>query len=77
MKKLLMAILIPILVILGTPALVATLMYDGTGDEHMPTYLYTDEYDFEEMLFTELNNSIEDVETGVTEDLEFAFAVNA
>ena len=71
MKKLFMAILIPILVILGTPALVATLMYDGSGDEHMPVHLYTDEYDFQSMLFTELNNSIEDLENGTTEDLEF------
>jgi hypothetical protein len=71
MKKLFLAIFIPIAVILGTPALVATLMYDGTGDEHMPVHLYTDEYDFETMLFTELNNSIEEVETGVTNDLIF------
>lgn len=69
MKKLFMAIMIPILVILGTPALIATLMYDGTGEEHMPTYLYTDEYDFENMMFTEINTAIEEVEDGTTENL--------
>lgn len=66
-----MAIMIPILVILGTPALIATLMYDGTGEEHMPTHLYTDEYDFENMLFTELNTSMEEVEDGTSDDLVF------
>jgi hypothetical protein len=69
MKKLFLAITIPILVILGTPALIATLMYDGTGEEHMPTYLYTDEYDFNNMIFTELNNSINEVEVGTTDNL--------
>lgn len=72
MKKLFMAIMIPILVILGTPALIATLMYDGTGEEHMPTYLYTDEYDFENMMFTEINTAIEEVEDGTTENLELS-----
>lgn len=66
-----MAIFVPILVILGTPALVATLMYDGTGDEHMPVDLYTEDADAKEMLFTELNNSITDVENGTTEDVYF------
>lgn len=69
MKKLFLAITIPIFVILGTPALIATLMYDGTGEEHMPTYLYTDEYDFENMMFTEINNAIEEVEDGTTNNL--------
>jgi hypothetical protein len=71
MKKLFLAITIPVLVILGTPAFIATLMYDGTGEEHMPTYLYTDEYDAKEMLFQELNQSIENVEDGTTSDWIF------
>ncbi len=71
MKKLFLAITIPVLVILGTPAFVATLMYDGTGDEHMPTYLYTDEYNAKEMLFQELNQSIENVEDGTISDWVF------
>ncbi len=71
MRKLFMAIFIPILIVLGTPALVATLMYDGTGDEHMPVDLYTEDADAREMLFTELDNSISDVENGVTDDLLF------
>ena len=69
MKKLLMAIFIPVLFILGSPALIATLMYDGTGDEHLPVHLYTDEYDALTMVFEELDSSIEDVETGATRDL--------
>jgi hypothetical protein len=71
MRKLFLAITIPILVVLGTPALAATLMYDGTGDENMPTYLYTDDYDGQQMLFTELNNSINEVENGDANDLTF------
>ena len=70
MKKLFMAIFIPILIIVGTPSLALTLMYDGTGEEHLPVHLYTDEYDAKEMIFEELNNSIEDVENDVTPDLE-------
>ncbi|MCF7925394.1 MAG: hypothetical protein K9L26_02570 [Candidatus Izimaplasma sp.] len=71
MKKLFMAIFIPVLIVLGTPAMVATLMYDGTGEEHMPTHLYTEDADAKQMLFTELDNSISDVEDGTTEDMIF------
>lgn len=71
MKKLFMIIFIPVLFVLGTPALVATLMYDGTGDTHMPTHLYVEGASAEEMLYAELTASIEDVEGGVTEDMLF------
>lgn len=71
MKKLFMAIFIPVLVILGTPALVATLMYDGTGLENLPVHLYTDEYDAMEMVYEELDTSITEVEDGTTDDLVF------
>lgn len=71
MRKLFMVIFIPVLVILGTPALVATLMYDGTGLEHLPVELYTDEYDAQQMLFEELDTSITEVQDGTTEDLVF------
>ena len=71
MKKLFMIIFIPVLFILGTPALIATLMYDGTGSEHLPVELYTDEYDAMTMLFEELDTSISEVEAGTTTDLEF------
>ena len=71
MKKLFMIIFIPVLFILGTPALVATLMYDGTGMENLPVHLYTDEYDALEMVYQELDTSITEVEDGITEDLVF------
>lgn len=71
MKKLFLAILIPVLVILGTPALALSLMYDGSGDEHLPVHLYTDEYDAKEMIFAELDTSIEEVEAGTTTDLVY------
>ena len=71
MKKLFMAIFIPVLMVLGTPALVATLMYDGTGLENLPVHLYTDEYDAMEMLYSELDTSITEVQDGTTDDLVF------
>ena len=71
MKKLFMAVFIPVLFILGSPALIATLMYDGTGDEHLPVHLYNDDYDALTMIFEELDSSIEEVELGVTEDLVY------
>jgi len=71
MKKLFMIIFIPVLFILGTPALVATLMYDGTGDTNMPTDLYVEGASAKDMLYAELSASIEDVENGVTEDILF------
>lgn len=71
MKKLFLIIFIPILVILGTPALIATLMYDGTGLEQLPVHLYTDEYDALEMIYSELDTSITEVENGTTESLLF------
>jgi len=71
MKKLFMAIFIPVLFILGTPALVATLMYDGTGSEHLPTHIYTDEYNAMEMIFEELDTSMDELEAGTTQDLVY------
>lgn len=71
MKKLFLAIFIPVLVILGTPALVATLMYDGSGANNLPTHLYTDEYDAMTMLYAELDTSITEVQDGTSEDLVF------
>ena len=72
MKKLFLALFIPVAVVLGTPALVATLMYDGTGDEHLPVHLYGDDVpDAKTMLFEELDTSITEVQDGVTEDLIF------
>lgn len=72
MKKLFLALFIPIAVILGTPALVATLMYDGTGNEHLPVHLYNDDAeDALTMLFSELDTSISEVEDGTSGDLEF------
>jgi hypothetical protein len=66
-----MVIFVPVLVILGTPALALGLMYDGSGNEHLPVHLYTDEYDAQEMLFEELDTSITEVQDGVTQDLVF------
>lgn len=68
MKKLFLALFIPIAVILGTPALVATLMYDGTGNEHLPVHLYNDDTeDAKTMLFSELDTSIQEAENGDTD----------
>lgn len=69
MKKLFMVIFIPVLFVLGTPALALSIMYDGSGDVHMPTYLYTEDADAEEMIYAELSSAIADVEDGVTDDM--------
>ncbi len=71
MKKLLMAIFIPVLFTLGTPALLVSIMYDGSGDVHMPTYLYTEDADAEQMVYAELSSAIEDVVDEVTEDMVY------
>ncbi|MCF7926219.1 MAG: hypothetical protein K9L74_01410 [Candidatus Izimaplasma sp.] len=71
MKRLFLAFMIPVLVILGTPALVGSLMYDGSGDEHMPVDLYTEDADAIEMLYAELDASITDIETNPDEDLVY------
>ncbi len=71
MRKLFLAIFIPVLFILGTPALVATLMYDGTGETHMPTHLYVEGASAKDMLYEELTTSIDELESGVTEDMIF------
>ncbi len=71
MRRLFMAIFIPVLFVLGTPALVATLMYDGTGETHMPTHLYVEGASSKDMLYEELTTSIDEVESGVTDDMIF------
>lgn len=71
MRKLFMIVFIPVLFVLGTPALVATLMYDGTGTTHMPTHLYVEGASAKDMLYEELTLSIEELESGVTDDMIF------
>ena len=70
MKRLIMVFVGAIFVVVGTPALALTLAYDGSGDEHMPVHLYTDDYDAKEMLYSTLDEALTDVENDVTEDLE-------
>ncbi len=65
MKKLLYFIIFLLILIGG--ALFA--LYDNSGDDNMPTELYTDDYDAMTMLFTELDNSMTDVENGISQDL--------
>ncbi|PAT02700.1 hypothetical protein CI105_01700 [Candidatus Izimaplasma bacterium ZiA1] len=71
MKKLIMVIMIPVFVILGTPALLAAIIYDGSGENNMPVHLYTEDANAEQMLLTELRDSIDDVKDGITQDMEF------
>ena len=71
MRRLFMFFFIPILFTLGTPALVATLMYDGTGDANMPTHLYIEDANAIDMLYEELSSSIDDVENDITDDMIF------
>jgi len=71
MKKLLLAITIPVFFVLGTPALLAAIMYDGSGENHMPVDLYTEDADFEKMLYEELDVSLADVENGITTDMVY------
>jgi len=71
MKSLFLAIFIPIVFILGTPALFATIMYDGSGDNDMPTHLYLEDADAEAMLIEELRASLDDVETNTTSDMVY------
>lgn len=69
MRRLFIAIFIPVLLVLGTPALIATLMYDGTGETDMPTHLYVEGASAKDMLYKELTRSVEDLESGVTDDM--------
>jgi len=71
MKKLFLAILIPILFVLGTPALLASIMYDGSGEDLMPIDLYNESADAEAMLYAELTNSLDDVANNVEENFIF------
>lgn len=71
MRKLFMAIFIPILVLAGTPAILAVIMYDGAGYEEMPNHLYTEDADAEKMIYQELSDSLDELESGVNDDLEF------
>ncbi len=71
MKKLFMAIFIPVLIVVGVPALVATIMYDSSGDDNMPTHLYTEDADAKNMIYLELNESIDDFDNDITTDLVY------
>ena len=71
MRKLFMVIFIPVIFIFGTPALVATLMYDNTGESDMPIHLYVEDASAKDMLYEELTLSIDELENGVTDDMIF------
>ncbi len=68
MRKLFLIIFIPVLFTLGTPALIATIMYDGSGDAHMPVHLYTEDADAEAMLYAEIKAAFDNVQDGTTND---------
>jgi hypothetical protein len=71
MRRLFTALFGFVLLVLGTPALIATIMYDGSGEDAMPVHLYTEDADAEIMLMEELKASFDDLESGVTEDMIF------
>jgi len=71
MKRLFTALFALVLLVLGTPALIATIMYDGSGDEQMPVHLYTEDADAQQMLMEELRTSFDELEAGDTQDFIF------
>ncbi len=71
MKKLFNTIFIIGLAFVGIPALGLAVMYDGSGEENMPTYLYTDNADAKRMIYAELSSAIDDVENDVTVDMVY------
>ena len=70
MRSLFRALLVTVLLVLGTPALLAAIMYEGEGYEEMPTHLYTEDADALEMLYQELSDSLDELESGANDDLE-------
>ncbi len=71
MKRLFRAIFVVVLIFLGTPTLLATLMYDGSGEDALPTHLYTEDADAEAMLLEELDGSFQDILDGEEGDFIF------
>lgn len=71
MRSLFKGLLVTVLMLLGTPAILAAIMYDGAGYDEMPTHLYTEDADALEMLYQELSDSLDDLATGANDDLEF------
>jgi hypothetical protein len=71
MRKLFMAIMIPIMVVVGTPALFLGIVYEGSGYEDMPVHLYTEDADWEQLAYQELVDSLDDLTNGVNEDMEY------
>ena len=69
MKKLFNSIFIIGLAFVGIPALGLAVMYDGSGAENMPLYLYTDDADAKRMMYAELDSAIKDVENDETVDM--------
>ena len=72
MKKLFLAIMIPILFVLGTPALLAAIMYDGSGEDAMPVHLYNEDADAEAMLYAELTSSLDAVTNEEEENFDYS-----
>jgi hypothetical protein len=69
MRKLFRAFMALVVVVLGTPALALTIMYDGSGETNMPVHLYTEDADAQAMLMQELKDSFDELESGATDDM--------
>lgn len=71
MKKLFYGLVTIVVVVLGTPTLLAYIMYDGSGEAAMPVELYTEDADAEQMIMEELTASLDAITNETEEDFIF------
>lgn len=71
MKKIIILLVFIVVVVGGIPLTLAGFMYDGSGEEDIPTDLYSPFVDAKSLFFDELDTSIGDVKDGSTVDMEY------
>lgn len=69
MKKLLLLILTPVIIVVGIPLATFAIMYDGQTVNDMPVHLYTEDADPMGILSRDLNDAIDAVRTDTSQDL--------
>ncbi len=69
MKKLLLLILTPIIIVVGIPVATFAIMYDGQTVDNMPIHLYTHDADPMGILTRDLNDAIDAVRNDTSQDL--------
>ncbi len=71
MKKLLFVLFFIFFIVVGLPAIVVGLMYDGSSVDAMPVHLYSEDANATDMMYEELSQRLDEIENDLEADLTY------